>query len=135
WGVFYDAITLNQLALTQEQISLTTFYAPGDVVAGTPIETRFVLKAQDLRLPRYVLASLSAEQRLPRGVFGKFTLMSREGSRGFTFQDLLVGPALNLYVLDNVQQQRYRAAEFTLRRTSLSRYQWSPSSTRSASDS
>jgi hypothetical protein len=135
WGVFYDAITLNQLALTQEQISLTTLYGPGDVVTGTPIETRFVLKAQDLRLPRYVLASFTAEQRLPWGLFGKFTLMSREGSRGFTFQDIFVGPSSNLYVLDNVQEQRYRAAEFTLRRTFLSRYQWFASYTRSAAHS
>ena len=45
----------------------------------------------------------------------------------------MVSPALNLYILDNIQRQRYRSAEISLRRTFLSRYQWFVSYTRSES--
>ena len=131
WGVFYDAVTLNMLALSQEQASISTFYGPTGAVTGVPVETEFVLRRQDLRLPRFALASFSAEKKLPWAVYGKVNLISREGSRGFAFEDELINPALNLYVLDNIQRQRYRAAEFAFRRTFLSRYQWFASYTRS----
>jgi hypothetical protein len=132
WGIFYDPVTLNMLALSQEQVSLSTFYGPlGDVI-GMPIETQFVLRPQDLRLPRYALASFSVERPLGWGMFGKVNLISRSGSRGFTFEDTIVNPSTNLYVLDNIQQQRYRAGEFSVRKTFLSKYQWFASYTRSA---
>jgi hypothetical protein len=131
WGVFYDAVTLNMLALSQEQVSVSTFYGLTGNITGGPIETRFVLKPQDLRLPRFALTSFTAERKLAWGIYGKMNLISREGSRGFTFQETLLNPSVNLYVLDNIQRQRYRAAEFAVRRTFLSRYQWFASYTRS----
>ncbi|HTA45586.1 MAG TPA: carboxypeptidase regulatory-like domain-containing protein [Bryobacteraceae bacterium] len=131
WGIFYDAITLNMLALSQEQTSISTFYGAGGAASGVPVETQFLLQPHDLRLPRFALTSFSAEKELPWQVFAKVNLISRQGSRGFAFEDELVNPALNLYVLDNIQRQRYRAAEFTFRRTFLSKYQWFASYTRS----
>ena len=132
WGIFYDPVTLNMLALSQEQISLSTFYGPLGEVIGMPLETRFVLRPQDLRLPRFALTSFSVERPLGWGMFGKVNLISRSGSRGFTFEDTIVNPSTNLYVLDNIRQQRYRAAEFSVRKTFLSKYQWFASYTRSA---
>jgi hypothetical protein len=132
WGIFYDAITLNMLALSQEQTSISTFYDAAGAVIGVPVETQFVLQPHNLRLPRFALTSFSAERKLPWGVYGKVNLISREGSRGFTFEDTVVSPSLNLYVLDNIQRQHYRAAEFALRRTFLAKYQWFASYTRSA---
>jgi hypothetical protein len=132
WGIFYDAVTLNMLALAQEQVSVSTFYGPSGEITGVPVETRFVLRPQDLRLPRYALTSFSAERRLPWGLYGKVNLISRQGSRGFTFEDNVVSPSLNLYVLDNIREQRYRAEEFAVRRTFLSKYQWFASYTHSA---
>jgi hypothetical protein len=131
WGIFYDAITLNQLALSQEQDSIATFYGPTGAVTAGPVETRFVLDPHELQLPRFALTSFSAERKFAWGVYGKMNLISREGSRGFTFEETLVNPSTNLYVLDNIQRQRYRAAEFTARRTFLSRYEWFASYTRS----
>jgi hypothetical protein len=131
WGIFYDSLTLNQLALSQEQVSLSTFYGPAGTITGGPVETRFALRPQDLRLPRFALTSFSVERRLPWGIAGKANLISRQGSRGFTFEDTLADPFLNLYVLSNVQRQRYRAAEFALRRTFLAKYEWFASYTRS----
>jgi hypothetical protein len=132
WGIFYDDITLNMLALSQEQTSISTFYGPTGEPIGVPIETQFVLKPQNLRLPRFTLTSVSAERKLAWGIYGKVNLLSRDGSRGFTFEDYVVAPTLNLYVLDNIQRQHYRSAEFAVRRTFLARYQWFASYTRSA---
>ncbi|HWE50801.1 MAG TPA: carboxypeptidase regulatory-like domain-containing protein [Bryobacteraceae bacterium] len=133
WGVFYDAVTLGMLALSQEQDSISTFYGPTGAITAGPINTHFVLKPGDLRLPRFAISSFSAERKLPFQLYGKLNLISREGSRGFTFQDIVQSPSLNLYVLDNIQRQRYRAASFALRRTFLSKYQWFASYTRSES--
>ncbi|MEP6715070.1 MAG: carboxypeptidase regulatory-like domain-containing protein [Terriglobia bacterium] len=131
WGIFYDAVTLGMLALGQEQTSVSTFYSPNGTATGVPVESRFILKPQDLRLPRYAITSFSAERQLPWNLFGRVSLTSREGSRGFSFAQMAVNPATNLYVLDNIERQRYRAAEFTLRRTFLAKYQWFASYTRS----
>jgi hypothetical protein len=131
WGVFYDAITLNMLALSQEQDSISTYYGTNGAVTQGPVETRFVLNPQDLRLPRFALSSFSAERKLALGIYGQMNLISREGSRGFTFEETLTTPSTNLYVLDNIQRQRYRAAEFSFRRSFLSRYEWFASYTRS----
>ncbi len=131
WGIFYDAITLDMLALSQEQTSISTFYGPTGAVTGVPIETQFLLKRENLRLPRFAITSFAAEKKLPWEVYGKVNVISREGSRGFAFEDQIVNPALNLYVLDNIQRQRYRAAEFVFRRTFLSKYEWFASYTRS----
>jgi len=51
-------------------------------VTGVPIETQFLLKRENLRLPRFALTSFSAEKKLPWDVYGKVNLISREGSRG-----------------------------------------------------
>jgi hypothetical protein len=131
WGIFYDAVTLGMLALSQEQSSLSTFYAPSGLQAGVPVMTSFILKPQDLRLPRYALSSFTVERKLPWNLSGRMNLISREGSRGFSFRQEAVNPATNLYVLDNIRRVRYRAAEFAVRRTFLARYQWFASYTRS----
>ena len=51
WGIFYNAITLNMLALSQEQTSLSTFYGANGQPVGVPIESRFVLTSE--RAPVY----------------------------------------------------------------------------------
>ena len=55
------------LALSQEQTSVTTFYSPTGDVSGVPVATQFLLKRQDLRLPRFALTSVAAEKKLNQG--------------------------------------------------------------------
>ena len=88
WGIFYDAVTLDMLALSQEQDSISTFYGPAGVVTGGPILTQFELVKRDLRLPRYAIACFSADRKLPWQIYGKLSLLAREGEprihvRGF----------------------------------------------------
>jgi hypothetical protein len=124
WGVFYDAVTLGMLALNQEQTSLSAYYAPNGAQIGVPVQSMFLLRPQDLRLPRFAVSSFTAERILPFGVHGRLNLISREGSRGFSFEQTIVNPSTNLYVLDNIGRERYRAVEFEARRTFLAKYQW-----------
>ena len=119
------------LALSQEQTSISTFYGPTGARSACRSRrssccSRTICGCRDSRSP-----VSRAERKLPWGVYGKMNLISREGSRGFTFEDTPVSPSLNLYVLDNIQRQHYRAAEFAFRRTFLSKYQWFASYTRS----
>jgi hypothetical protein len=132
WGLFYDPITLGQFALSQEQTSISTFYLPNGAVAGPPIDTRFALRPGDVRLPRFSIASLSVERRLPWNVFGRVNLLDREGNRGLTFENMFIDADSNIYLLSNIARQRYRAAEFSFKRTFLSKYEWSASYTRSS---
>ena len=131
WGIFYNAVTLGMLALNQEQTSLTTYYAPGGTQLGAPLESMFLLQPHDLRLPRFAITSFSVERKLPLGVNGRLNLISREGSRGFSFEQTILNSTTNVYALDNIARPRYRAAEFEFRRTFLAKYQWFASYTRS----
>jgi len=131
WGVFFDAVTLGMLELSQEQSSISTFYSPAGLAMGAPDETRFVLKPHDLRLARYAITSFSVERRLPWNLYSRLSLTSREGSRGPSFTETIANPATNDYILDNAERQRYRAAEFSVRRTFLAKYQWFAGYTRS----
>jgi hypothetical protein len=131
WGVFYDAATLGMLALSQEQTSVSTYYAPDGTQVGVPVQSMFVLRPHDVRLPRFAMSSFTAERKLPLGLNGRVNLISRQGSRGFSFEQTIENPSTNLYVLDNVAREKYRAAEFEVRRTFLAKYQWFASYTRS----
>jgi hypothetical protein len=131
WGIFYNAVTLGMLALNEEQTSVTTYYAPDGTQIGVPLESMFVLRPHDLRLPRFAISSVTAESKLPWGMNGRVNLIAREGSRGFSFEQSILNPSTNVYTLDNVERERYRAAEFEVRRTFLAKYQWFASYTRS----
>jgi len=131
WGVFYNAVTLGMLALSQEQTSVSTYYAPNGTQIGVPVTSMFVLQPHELRLPRYAISSFTVERRLPFGVNGRVNLISRQGNRGFSFDQTIENPSTNLYVLDNIAREKYRAAEFEVRRTFLAKYQWFASYTRS----
>jgi hypothetical protein len=135
FGVYYDSATLSLLALSEEQSSLTTWYAPDGTPVGSPVQSIYTVNTRDLRTPRYTLASVSAEKALPWNFFGRVDLTSRQGSRGFAFDQMAVSPVLNEYFADNSRYTSYRAAEVALRRTFRSKYQWFASYTRSQSAS
>ena len=136
WGVFYDTVTLALQALSEEQNSLTTYYgATGVPENAVPMETVYLVNPRALRAPRYTVASLSAERALPWNFFGRLDLTSREGSRGFAFDQVTASPVLNEYIADNARYTKYKAAEVALRRTFRAKYQWYASYTRSEATS
>lgn len=132
WGIFYDPLRLDVVALSQEQTSLTTFFNPDGTVAGSPVSSRFVLRPSQLRLPKFTLSSLSLERHLPFDFYARVNLTAREGSRGVTFLgDSPMQGSQNDYVLANIRREHYRSAEFSLRRVFASKYEWFASYTRS----
>ncbi len=131
WGIYYDSLPLALLARGQDQSSLTTFFGPNGVALGAPLQVAYSVNPAALRLPRFTLASVSAESPLPWKFLGRLDLTSRQGSRGFVFDLLPLSPTQDEYMADNSRRVSYEAAEMTLRRTFLSKYQWSASYTRS----
>jgi len=131
WGIFYDALPLNFLLLTHEQTSITTFYLPNTLQSGVPVQSRYLIDTRDLRLPRFAISSFSIEDRLPWNLYAQLHLTSREGTHGVSLVESVPNPAENDYVLTNLKTQSYRAAEFSVRRTFLSKYEWFASYTRS----
>ena len=89
WGIFYDAVTLGDAGTEpgadKRQHVLRTLRAR----AGSAGSIRFILRPQDLRLPRFAIASFSAERRLPWNVYGRLNLIARQGSRGFSFEEAM----------------------------------------------
>ena len=135
WGIYYDTVTLAMQALSEEQSSLTIWYAPDGTPQGPAMQSVYLVDIRTLRTPRYTVASASAEKALPWSFFGRIDLTSRQGSRGFAFDQVAVSPILNEYAANNSQYTYYRAAEVALRRTFLARYQWFASYTRSSATS
>ena len=87
WGVYHDAIRLELLTRHQDQMNLSTFYAPDGPVRG-PVPTVFLVNEQNLRTPFSRTASFSIEQKLPKEFYLKSGYMRRTGSRGLTFTPL-----------------------------------------------
>ncbi len=88
WGIFYDALTLDMLALSQEQDQhqhVLRTHGPCDRWAR--LKPASFWSPHNLRLPRFALTSFSAERKLAWNIYGKMNLISREGSRGFTFDE------------------------------------------------
>ena len=99
----------------------------------------------DLRAPRYTVASVSAEMRLRWNFVGRLDLTDAKGAAALRSIRLrlvrhrrwqirsyaTVSVAMNEYFVNNSRYTNYKAAEFALRRTFLSKYQWFASYTRS----
>lgn len=130
YGIFYDALSLGTLTHHQDQISYSTFFERDGAARG-PVETAFFLNEDDLRVPRYRTVSVSAERKLPFDFYGRAAYTHRMGSAGFTFVNEMDPPGIaGYYFLRNWRNDRYRAFEFSLRRT-FGRFEWSAGYTRS----
>ncbi len=111
WGVYYDTATLALLALSEEQTSLTTWFAPDGSPVRMPVQSAYLVNMRQLRTPRFTVASASAEKNLPWNFFGRVGFTARDGERGFAFDQIAASPVLNEYVANNSRTSRYRAAE------------------------
>jgi hypothetical protein len=135
WGRYFDAIPLDVISRSQDQVSLATFYPPGGPVAG-PVATQFLVDDHALRAPMYGVASISVERKIPFALFLRSGYMHRSGDRGFAFAPSAT-PGLPdaIYVLRNSRRERYDAAEISVRRTFAGGFEWVAGYTRSAARS
>ena len=139
WGVYHDAINLDTVTRQQDQISLSTFNLPNGMVYG-PVPTSFVADDRVLRTPRFRIASLGIERKLPHEVYLKAGYTHRTGDRGFTFLPTvpLTGAALfegAVFRLANARQDRYDAFDISLRHTFAGKFEWFAGYTRSSARS
>jgi Carboxypeptidase regulatory-like domain len=139
WGIYYDAIPLDLISQPNDQSSLSTFYPPTGPPLG-PITTVFTANDHALRAPFSRTASASVERRLPRDFYLRSGYSHRTGNHSFVFtpQVPLLPPALPptvAFQLSNSRQERYDAADISLRHTFAGRYEWSIGYTRSATRS
>ena len=123
-GIFYDALSLPLITRHQDQVALSTFYAPNGVLARGPVETAFEVNEGLLRVPRYRTLSFAVERSLAFGLLGKASYVRRGGNRGLSFfgspvQAAGAGflPASDTYLLRNWRRDRYEAVELTVRRS------------------
>jgi carboxypeptidase family protein len=136
WGVYHDAISLDTVTRQQDQVSLSTFYLPNGVVHG-PVQTSFVADDTLLKTPRFRIASLGIERKLPREFYLKAGYSHRTGDRGFTFLPpvALTGPAFYdgaVFHLSNSRRDRYDAVDISLRHTFAGKFEWFAGYTRSS---
>lgn len=145
WGIYYDSISLGIISRQQDQVSESTFYAPGGVPDGT-VTTSFLATDRLLRAPYYQTASVAVERKLPYAFYLKSGYTHRAGNRGFTFlpvpqlaNSLLAGsPFLTSAVnfqLENFRRERYDAFDVSLRHTFAGKFEWFAGYTRSRSRS
>jgi Carboxypeptidase regulatory-like domain len=139
WGIYYDAISLQWLAPQPDQASLSTFFPEGLSPLG-PVMTSFTVDPRALETPYYQSASFNVERKLPFGFYGKAGYIHRTGSHGFAFQPANPAEALAetghvVYQLTNSLNDRYDAAEVSIRRTFAGGFEWFAGYTRSSARS
>ena len=135
WGRYYDTIALDMIARSQDQISLATFFEPGQPTSG-PVATQFLVEDHALRAPLYRVASVAIERRMPLGFYLRSGYMHRAGDRGFAFMPLTSpAPPDSIYLLRNARREKYDAGEISLRRTFAGAFEWFVGYTRSSARS
>jgi hypothetical protein len=136
-GIYHDAINLELTARQPTLTSLSTFYLPDGIVQG-PAPESFQVNDRTLSTPRYAIASVSVERKLPLQFLAKAGYMHRQSNNGFEFAApaALFTPALfdgAQFALINGRRDRYDAFDLTLRRTFAGKYEWFLGYTRSSS--
>ena len=133
WGVYYDSISLGQIARHQDQTSESTFYFPSGLVQDQ-VWTAFVVNDHALVSPYSRITSVSAERKFAGGWYWKTGYMRRVGNHNFAFVPFGQGGQLNL-VLANARRERYDAYEISVRHTFAGKYEWFGGYTRSSARS
>jgi hypothetical protein len=128
WGVYFDAIQTELLANRSDLLSLSTFYMPTGAVQG-PVATSFLVNNRLLSTPKYGLASMGVEQKLPFQFFARASLIRRSSNNAFTFTapNPIASPDVYdgaQYVLNNARRDRYTSFDFSLKRTFANKYEW-----------
>lgn len=135
----YDATSLRLFSRPDDQVTLTSYYAPDGVVRRGPALTMFQAPGSPLRRPFGNTANAGIEHHFPGGFAARADLLYRHGTRGFTYLNSLTGrdePApewarpLNarimdaLFVLSNERVDSYRAATVSLKQNIGRMYEW-----------
>jgi hypothetical protein len=114
-GIYYDRTNFGLLARPLQGSRIDQFFD----TAFTPVPpsqqnvfvTSFTADPRRMLMPRFVNWSAGVERRLPGRIFARFDYISRTGQHGWGYEGLLGGVS----VLQNNKEDRYHAAQITLR--------------------
>jgi len=134
-GIYYDRTNLFEVGQSQQGTRVDQFQcevttqdtcAPGLPVPKT-IPASFVTDPSLLTLPRFVNWSLGLERRLPKKIYVRLDFLSRHGSNVWAYEPQPNGT----FLLGHQKQDRYDAAQITLRKEFIHGYPIMVSYTRS----
>jgi Carboxypeptidase regulatory-like domain/TonB-dependent Receptor Plug Domain len=107
-GIYYDRTNLALVSNAVQGIRTNTFFAP---VAQTFTDT-FTVNPLQLAMPRYTNWSVAIDRRLPGKVYARLEYISRHGQHGWAYE----GQPGSGFTLQSDRQDRYDAAQLTVRK-------------------
>jgi hypothetical protein len=126
-GIYYDRTDLSLLSNSLQGVRTNTFFAPTPEV----FTDSFFVDPRLLSMPRYTNWSVSIDRRLPAKIYARLEYLSRHGNHGWAFE----GQPGSGFTLLGERQDKYDAAQITLRKEFKSGYPWLISYTRSKATS
>ena len=107
-GIYYDRTNLALVSNAVQGTRTNTFFAP---VAQTFTDT-FTVNPLQLAMPRYTNWSVAIDRRLPAKVYARLEYISRHGQHGWAYE----GQPGSGFTLQSDRQDRYDAAQLTVRK-------------------
>ena len=107
-GIYYDRTNLSMVSNAPQGVRTNAFFSP---IAQTFSDT-FTVDPRLLTLPRYTNWSVAIDRRLPGNFYARAEYLSRHGDHGWAYE----GQSGSGFTLLSNGQNRYDAAQFTLRK-------------------
>jgi hypothetical protein len=128
-AVIYDAANLQMFVRPDDQYSLTWYYGPDGETSRGPALSFFRPADERLRAPGALTYSAAWERRFPRALHIKLGYLGKRGVRGLNYLNTPPGPDEEgmvdvIYRLVNQRQDRYDAAEMTVRQSLRGQHEW-----------
>ena len=116
WGIYNAPLNLSLIGQTLDQRQIDTFYdSAGNVVAPSPVISRFALPATGLHQSRFTTSSIGWQQKFAHSTLLTLSLLARNGSHGFVYVDQQPTQPGGIFLLQDTRKDRYRSATATVR--------------------
>lgn len=117
-GVFHDATPLDLLTNGQAGERIDRFYGSDGQTVEKVAQTFFQANRESLRAPRFLNWSVEIQRQLSSSILVSASWTQKRGRRGFAQERINPDPFEGgPVVLKNSRRDRYRALEFTFRRS------------------
>lgn len=107
-GIYYDRTNLFLASNAAQGVRTNIFFAPDPRM----FSDSFTVDPRVLAMPRYTNWSVAIDRRLPWKVYARLEYLSRHGAHGWAFE----GQPGSSYALLSNKQDRYDAAQITVRK-------------------
>jgi len=107
-GIYFDRTNLGLVSHAAQGVRTDEFLSP---VAGV-FPASFIVDPRLLTMPRFTNWSAAIEHRLPAKIYARLEYLSRHGAHGWAYE----GQPGNIFLLRADKQDRFDAAQITLRK-------------------